>query len=55
MYGITAPVISVWPAVAFIVATEILLTQVRRAGGAPAPEANEVVADVSGWWTAACP
>lgn len=34
-YGAVGAVISAWPALAFIVSTEILLTQMRRAGGIP--------------------
>ena len=45
-FGPVGAVVSVWPAVAFIVATEILAGQVRRAGDTPAvPEAIEAVAD----------
>lgn len=37
-YGIVGPVISAWPAVSFVVSTEILLGQMRRARTTPAPE-----------------
>jgi hypothetical protein len=45
-FGIVGAVISAWPAVSFIVATEIIVGQMRRAGATPAPEA--VSATVSG-------
>lgn len=44
--GPVGAIISAWPAVAFIISTEILVAQMRRAGTTPAvPEAIEAVAD----------
>jgi hypothetical protein len=46
-YGIVGAVVNAWPAAAFIVATEILIGQMSRAGTAPAREpAFGTVADV---------
>ena len=44
--GPVGAVISAWPAIAFIISTEILVTQMRRAGGIPSRAATaETVAD----------
>ena len=44
-YGVVGAVISAWPAVSFIISTEILLGQMRRAGGIPSrKEASGTVA-----------
>lgn len=39
-YGIVGAVISAWPAIAFIISTEILVGQMRRARGIPTREAG---------------
>ena len=45
--GPVGAVISAWPAVAFIISTEILVAQMRRAGGIPTGEsASETVTEV---------
>lgn len=45
-YGLTGAVVNAWPALAFIVATEILVGQMRRARAIPAPESTRgTVAD----------
>ena len=44
-YGVVGAVISAWPAVSFIISTEILVGQMRRAGGIPSrKEASGTVA-----------
>ncbi|HEX5292721.1 MAG TPA: DUF2637 domain-containing protein [Streptosporangiaceae bacterium] len=48
-YGIVGAVVNAWPAVAFIMATEIAIGQMGRAGTAPTREpAGWTVADVAG-------